>query len=84
MTEPIRAEDGARDALALLEAFVRNDLVDAQAVLEHCDPASTICGLASAWVALVEFKQLNARELLDSMRDSMRGTFGIAPPEGLQ
>lgn len=73
MSDQSRTDDGGRDTVALLEAFVRGDLIGAQAVLDHCDPGPTIFALASAWLALVEFKNLDAGELLDSMRQSLGG-----------
>jgi hypothetical protein len=69
-----RAEDGARDTIALLDALVRNDVVGAQTILCHCDPEPTIFCLASAWMSLVEMQGLDAGELIDGMRKFMGGT----------
>lgn len=68
-----RTDDGARDTIALLDSLSRNDLVGAQTILDHCDQLPTIFCLASAWLALVEMQGLDAGELIDSMRKSMRG-----------
>lgn len=73
MTDQARTDDGARDTIALLTALAHNDVAGAHAVLDHCDPVPTIFALASAWLALVEFKNLDAGELLDSMRQSIGG-----------
>lgn len=70
MTDP-RTADGARDTIALLEALLRNDIVGAHAVLDHCDPAPTIFALASAWIALVEMQRLDSGQLIADMRRSL-------------
>ncbi len=70
MTKLDRTADGARDTVALLEAFVRTDIRGFYAVLHNCDPEPTIFCLASAWLGLVEMQGLDAADLIASMRNS--------------
>ena len=63
-----RRDDGALDAVAILESLTRNDMVGARTVIAHCDSFSTILALATAWMALTEMHALDADELIASMR----------------
>lgn len=67
----LRTADGARDTIAILEALTRDDLVAAQTVLDHCDAAPMIFGLASAFISLAEYAGLDTEDLLAQMRQAV-------------
>ena len=69
----IRTQSGARSTVLLLDALIRNDVGEAETILDGCDAAPTMFGLASAWISLAEHAGLDARELLESMRSQVFG-----------
>lgn len=79
MPDPTRTAAGANSTIDLLDALNRNDYVTAQTVLNDCDPAPTMFGLASAWLALVEMQGLDPDALLGSMRVSADYPTGVNP-----
>ena len=66
-----RTVAGAYATVAVLAALHRNDVKAAELVINDCDPAPTIAGLAGAWLELVRYAGLDAEELLSQMRDAM-------------
>ncbi|MEU9515869.1 hypothetical protein [Micromonospora sp. NPDC048169] len=74
MTNKIRRDAGARVTVDLLAALIDNDMdrvVDVVNADE--DLGTTVLALASAWLALAQYAELNPRELLASMQAQVSG-----------
>ncbi len=58
-------------AVELIDALARNDAAAAESVLESCDPAPTLVGLATAFIALCHHTGAEVADMLDSMRSAL-------------
>jgi hypothetical protein len=69
-----RRADGWRDALAIVAAYLREDVEGVGTVVDHCEPPLVIAGLVSALLQALTDRQVDPADWVRNEQDMLHCT----------